>query len=130
MQAMYKRARFRSFASALCAAMLCLTCGLAWWNSASADSVGKKDLAERQGAIVKGELPESDGFFPPGVGADIASSQCLICHSAGMILTQPPLKKDEWRAEISKMRTVYGAPIPEDQVDRLAEYLKNINGRE
>lgn len=131
MQARYKKARFRSFASALCVvAIVCLTCGVAWWNAARADSAGKSDVAGRQWAIVKVEFPESDGPFPPGIGADIASSQCLICHSAGMILTQPPLKKDEWRAEITKMRTVYGAPIPEDQVDGLADYLKNINGRE
>jgi hypothetical protein len=88
MQALYKRARFRSFASALCAAIVCLTCGVAWWNSARADSAAKKELAGRQWAIVKGEFPESDGSFPPGVGA------------------------------------------PDDQVDGLAEYLKNINGRE
>jgi mono/diheme cytochrome c family protein len=91
---------------------------------------GKKDAPLRQWAIVRVELPASEEHFPPGIGADVASSQCLICHSAGMILTQPPLKKDEWRAEILKMRSVYGAPIPDDQVDGLAEYLKNINGRE
>lgn len=113
------------------AAMLSLACGVAWWNSARADpAVGKKDVASRHWAIVKVELPENDAPYPPGVGADIATSQCLICHSAGMVLTQPPLKKDEWRAEIMKMRTVYGAPIPEDQVDGLSEYLTNINGRQ
>jgi cytochrome c5 len=110
--------------------MLCLVCGVAWLSSARADSTGKKDVASRQWAIVRVELPARDEPFPPGVGADIANSQCLICHSAGMVLTQPPLKKDEWRSEIMKMRTAYGAPIPEDQVDGLAEYLKNINGRE
>ena len=103
---------------------------VAWLGSANADTAGRKDMASRQLGIVKVELPASDEFFPPGIGADIASSQCLICHSAGMVLTQPPLKKDEWRAEIMKMRSSYGAPIPEDQVDGLAEYLKNINGRE
>jgi hypothetical protein len=29
-----------------------------------------------------------------------------------------------------KMRSTYGAPIPEDQVEGLAEYLKNIKGRQ
>jgi mono/diheme cytochrome c family protein len=103
---------------------------VAWLSSAKADTAGRKDVPPRQSGIVKIELPASDESFPPGVGADIANSQCQICHSAGMVLTQPPLKKDEWRAEITKMRTAYGAPIPEDQVDGLAEYLKNINGRD
>jgi mono/diheme cytochrome c family protein len=101
-----------------------------WLSSANADTAsGRKDVTSRQWAIVRIELPASDESFPPGVGADIASSQCQICHSAGMVLTQPPLEKDEWRAEIIKMRTAYGAPIPKDQVEGLAEYLKNISGR-
>jgi hypothetical protein len=129
---MLKRVRFMSLVPVLfSAAMLCLVCGVAWWSSARADSKsGKKDVASLQWAIVRVELPASDEPFPPGIGADIASSQCLICHSAGMVSTQPPLKKDEWRAEIIKMRTAYGAPIPDDQVNDLLEYLKNINGRE
>ena len=129
---MLKKARFMSLVSVLFSvAMFFLTCGVGWWSSARADSAtGKKDVALPQRAIVKVELPANDASFPPGIGADIATSQCLICHSAGMVLTQPPLKKDEWRAEIMKMRSSYGAPIPEDQVDRLSEYLKNISGRQ
>jgi cytochrome c5 len=129
---MLKRVRITRLVAVLFSvAMLSLACGVAWWSSARADSgTGKKDVASRQWAIVRVELPANDAPFPPGIGADIATSQCLICHSAGMVLTQPPLKKDEWRAEIMKMRSAYGAPIPDDQVDGLSEYLKNINGRE
>jgi mono/diheme cytochrome c family protein len=93
-------------------------------------SSAQKDAVSPQRAIVRVELPSSDGPFPPGTGADIANSQCLSCHSAGMVLTQPPLKKEEWRAEIMKMRSAYGAPIPDDQVDGLSEYLKNISARQ
>jgi cytochrome c5 len=129
---MLKKVRFMSLVSVLFSvAMLSLACGVAWWSSARADSeAGKKDVAPRQWAIVRVELPATDEAFPSGIGADIANSQCLICHSAGMVLTQPPLKKDEWRAEIMKMRSSYGAPIPEDQVDGLSEYLTNISGRQ
>ena len=127
---MLKEVRF-SIAALFCAAILSLVCGVASWSSARADSTsGKKDLASRQWAIVRVALPENDEPFPPGIGADLAGSQCLICHSAGMVLTQPPLKKDEWRAEIMKMRSAYGAQIPDDQVDALSEYLININGRQ
>ncbi len=129
---MLKKVQFISLVSVLFSvAMLCLAFGIVWWSSAKADNAtGKKDVTSRHWAIVRVELPASDEPFPSGDGADIASSQCLTCHSAGMVLTQPPLKKDEWRAEIMKMRSAYGAPIPEDQVDGLAEYLKNINGRQ
>jgi cytochrome c5 len=125
-----KKVRFSVAAVLFVVAILSWVGGVVWWSSARADSSAKKDIASRRWAIVSVELPANEEPFPPGIGADIASSQCLICHSAGMILTQPPLKKDEWRAEIMKMRSAFGAPIPENQVDGLSEYLKNINGRE
>src|SRR3981081_1239951 len=76
------------------------------------------------------ELPASEAIFPPGNGADIANGQCLICHSAGMVLRQPPLSQDEWAGEINKMRSAYGAPIPAAQVGALARDLVGINGRQ
>jgi mono/diheme cytochrome c family protein len=78
---------------------------------------------------VEVKLPVSEAVFPPGNGADIANGQCLVCHSAGMVLRQPPLSHDEWAGEINKMRSAYGAPIPADQVEALARYLYGINGR-
>jgi hypothetical protein len=75
------------------------------------------------------DLPVSQTGFPAGDGVEIATSQCLICHSAGMVLRQPPLTRDEWVAEITKMRNAFGALLPADQVDALASYLYKINGR-
>jgi hypothetical protein len=48
-------------------------------------------------AKVSVDLPTSQTLFPPGNGADIANGECLICHSAGMVLRQPPLTQDESR---------------------------------
>jgi mono/diheme cytochrome c family protein len=79
-------------------------------------------------AKVAVELPTSKTLFPAGDGADIANGRCLICHSAGMVLLQPPLTQDEWRSEINKMRNAFGAPLPADQVDALARYLYHIDG--
>ena len=76
------------------------------------------------------DLPVSEAPFPPGNGSDIASDQCLMCHSAGMVLRQPPLTQDEWIGEINKMRNAYGAPLPADQIEALAKYLFGINGRQ
>jgi mono/diheme cytochrome c family protein len=129
---MHKKARLMSLVSVISAVtMLFLVNEVGWRSFAQAASPsGKQGAASQPWAIVRVELPASDGSFPPGAGADIAASQCLICHSAGMVLTQPPLTKAEWRAEIMKMRSSYGAPIPDDQVDGLSEYLKGINGRQ
>ena len=75
------------------------------------------------------DLPASDAVFPSGPDADLANAHCLICHSAGMVLRQPALTKDQWRAEVVKMRSAFGALIPVEQVDALTEYLHLINGR-
>lgn len=68
-------------------------------------------------------LPTSATTFPAGDGANIANSQCLICHSAGMVLRQPALSEAQWQTIIGKMRTAYGAPLPVDQINALAAYL-------
>jgi len=77
-------------------------------------------------AAVEVQLPVSNASFPAGQGSDIANAQCLICHSAGMVLHQPPLTLNEWVGEINKMRTVYGAPMPAGQIDALAKYLFSL----
>jgi mono/diheme cytochrome c family protein len=72
------------------------------------------------------ELPVSEALFPARDGAEIANSQCLICHSADMVLYQPARTQDEWKVTINKMRTAYGAPIAADQIDALAAYLSSL----
>ncbi|KVV51451.1 hypothetical protein WT27_29585 [Burkholderia territorii] len=74
-------------------------------------------------------LPAGQSTFPPGPGADIANSNCVMCHSTGMVLRQPPLTTGEWKVEITKMRNAFGAPVPTDQIDALARYLNGIDGR-
>jgi mono/diheme cytochrome c family protein len=109
-----------------------LATGLAW--SGTPDSTAAVAAAAsspvQKWAKVSVELPASHAAFPPGNGADIANGQCLICHSAGMVLRQPPLTLDEWTGEINKMRNSFGAPLPADQVGVLARYLVGINGRQ
>jgi hypothetical protein len=46
-----------------------------------------------------------------------------------MALRQPRLTVDEWRAEITKTKAAFGAPIPADQIDELADYLGTVDGR-
>jgi mono/diheme cytochrome c family protein len=110
---------------------IALATGLAWPRTGdSTASTAKADTGPMQRrAKVSVELPTSHTSFPEGSGADIANGQCLICHSAGMVLRQPPLTLDEWTGEINKMRNSFGAPLPADQVAALARYLQSINGQ-
>jgi hypothetical protein len=109
---------------------IALAAGLAWPRTTDSQPTGEKRTsgAEQRWTKVSVTLPTSENRFPPGKGSEI-TGQCLICHSAGMVLRQPPLTLDEWVGEINKMRNAFGAPLPADQVDTLAKYLYTINGR-
>jgi hypothetical protein len=72
------------------------------------------------------DIPTSDRMFPSGPGSDAANGYCLVCHSAGMVLTQPHMTQSAWEAEVNKMRTAYKAPIPEEQVQAIASYLAGL----
>lgn len=91
-----------------------------------AENLPKSKKADVRWVKVSVSLPASVATFPAGDGANTATSQCLICHSADMVLRQPALSESQWRAIINKMRTVYGAPLPADQVDALAAYLSKL----
>ncbi|HTI16893.1 MAG TPA: cytochrome c [Trinickia sp.] len=96
------------------------------------------DQAQRQAKLVPPvhftavnvTLPGGSTSFPPGKGSEIANANCVMCHSTGMVLHQPPLTVGEWAVEINKMRNAFGAPLPADQVEALAQYLRSIDGRE
>jgi mono/diheme cytochrome c family protein len=110
---------------------IALATGLAWPRSVNSEPAAKEVI---KGAVPKWvkvsvDLPASQISFPPGNGSVIANAYCLICHSAGMVLRQPPLTQDEWTVEINKMRNAFGAPLPADQVEALAKYLLSINGQ-
>jgi mono/diheme cytochrome c family protein len=82
--------------------------------------------ADARWGKVSVELPVSQTPFPAGEGSVIANAQCLICHSAGMVLRQPARTQEQWKETINKMRSSYGAPLPAEQVDALAAYLSRL----
>ena len=71
------------------------------------------------------KLPEETAAFKPGPNLDVVKNNCLGCHSADYVNTQPPnaKKKEFWQAEVTKMIKVYGAPIGEADVPKIVEYL-------
>jgi sulfite dehydrogenase len=81
-----------------------------------------------QSEPVKIELPVETVVYKPAPGADLANAQCLTCHSAEYISTQPPLPRTFWKASVDKMIGKYGAPIPTEQVEALAEYFAKNYG--
>jgi len=59
---------------------------------------------------------ESSGFA-------LASAACYTCHSAEYIKTQPKLSQTTWKAEVLKMKRIFGAPIEDKNIDPIVEYL-------
>jgi len=77
---------------------------------------------------LKIELPPETSSFKFGPGSEIANGQCLTCHSVEYVSTQPVMPRAFWAASVKKMQEKYGAPVPADQVDALADYLTQNYG--
>jgi hypothetical protein len=95
---------------------------LAW--PAASNGAGTAVVLKSESVV----LPTSSALFPGGAAADPANSNCITCHSAGMVLNEPPLTRAVWEAEVRKMITVYKAPIPESAVAPIVGYLAQIKG--
>jgi mono/diheme cytochrome c family protein len=87
-------------------------------------------LAEQLPAIksTSVDLPTGDSLFPGGASADAINNNCLACHSADMVLNQPPLPKATWEAEVHKMINIYKAPIDAADVPAIVDYLASTKG--
>lgn len=70
------------------------------------------------------ELPADAMQFPVREGSDAMNANCGACHSPSMILLQPVLTSDEWKAEIKKMKEVYKAPVDPDAEAAILSYLE------
>ena len=66
-------------------------------------------------------LPDGNRELPDGPGLTAMQSNCISCHTPGMILTQPNMPKAFWEAEVAKMRNVYKAPVDEKDVPDIVE---------
>ncbi|MDB6066725.1 MAG: Sulfite:cytochrome c oxidoreductase subunit precursor [Pedosphaera sp.] len=74
-------------------------------------------------------LPPEKARLKPGPGEELATGQCLLCHSADYIANQPRLTRQAWKAEVTKMKLKYGAPIETNNIDLLADYLVKNYGK-
>jgi mono/diheme cytochrome c family protein len=95
---------------------------------------GATALAASKPAPPKGTasitLPGDAGMaFKPGPGLAAVQANCLSCHSSAYVSTQPVLTKAQWTAEVTKMKAVYGAPIADDQVPTIVDYLTTQYGK-
>ena len=102
-------------------AAICLTVALLF----STASWAQQQLQIKSTSV---DLPPGDSMFPGGTAADAINNNCLACHSADMVLNQPPLPRATWEAEVHKMINVYKAPIDQTDVAAIVDYLAKTRG--
>ena len=88
--------------------------------------IGGSGLSEAGARPVSYQLPGETAAFKPGPNLEIVQNNCTACHSADYVQIQPrgpKFKEDFWRAEVTKMIKVFGAPINEADVGKIVDYL-------
>jgi sulfite dehydrogenase (cytochrome) subunit B len=78
---------------------------------------------------VKIDLPAEAAQLKPAPGMETTAGNCMICHSVDYIYMQPPLTREQWTATVTKMKKVFGAPIPDSDVDTVVDYLLSQNNK-
>lgn len=90
-------------------------------------------VAIASAAPVSITLPQETAQLKPSThpGYVVATQMCAICHSADYINQQPgKMTLTQWTAEVAKMQHAYGAPLSDDQVKQIGEYLAITYGSE
>ncbi|MCQ4272621.1 cytochrome c [Pseudomonas kuykendallii] len=78
-------------------------------------------------------LPAETAVYVPSElpGYQLVQQNCLICHSAQYVLTQPrTLPRSYWQATVEKMSKAFGAPFPEQDSAAMVDYLSRTYGAE
>jgi cytochrome c5 len=59
-----------------------------------------------------------------GAGRDTVATNCVMCHSLDYVLMHSRfMKKTNWQETIDKMVNVMGAPIRQDDIPVILDYL-------
>ena len=64
-----------------------------------------------------------------GPGRELVEAACATCHSLAYIrMNSRFLTPDIWKAEVNKMRVMFGAPIDDDAAAAIVKYLASQYG--
>lgn len=67
--------------------------------------------------------PYIDFPMKEGKGKETTEANCLICHSFGYMLNQGERSKSFWAGKVKKMKKVFKAPIAEEDMITITDYL-------
>ncbi len=76
--------------------------------------------------------PETARYTPSELpGYQLVRQNCMTCHSAQYVLTQPPSSpRGYWDATVRKMKKPFGAPFPDEDIPAMVDYLTRTYGAE
>jgi hypothetical protein len=92
------------------------------------DEPAPPQSATERGTVHLIKLPEAPVDLPAGRGRESVIAHCAVCHSLAYIPIQPPLSRETWTAVVTKMQKTYSAPIPDDKLGEIIEYLVAVRG--
>ena len=69
-------------------------------------------------------LADEPAALMAGAGADVTGAYCNACHTSDYIVMNSTfLTGDQWKAEVTKMRKAFGAPIDDATAAEISVYL-------
>jgi len=84
--------------------------------------------AEQKGSVRSIELPYMPFDLAAGPDRDTVNRYCGICHGVEYVPMQPRLSKAQWTGTVTKMIKVFGAPVPQEDADKIIGYLSTAYG--
>ena len=77
-------------------------------------------------AVVAFAASEQDIQLQDAPGRDVVTARCSTCHSLDYIqMNAPVFDGAGWQKSVRKMIDTFGAPIDDDDAQRIVEYLAN-----
>ena len=79
------------------------------------------------------QLPQETASYQPSElpGYRLVQQNCMTCHAAQYVSSQPSsLGRAYWDATVKKMKTAYGAPLRDEDLPVMADYLVKTYGAE
>ncbi len=66
--------------------------------------------------------------LPVGPHQDEFTYNCIACHSARLVMTQPSFSEKQWAAVVNKMTKMYGAQMTPELEAQIVKYLVATKG--
>jgi hypothetical protein len=131
---MNQPARTQRIAIPLTVVVALVASAIAYLGTRGAPAPPAAQSATIIGATVNGTvrsivLPQLEVELPDGPHRREFIVACTTCHSARIVLNQPPLARAKWGEVLQKMVKTYGAPIAAADEPALLDYLESTQGK-